>query len=217
MPVVNQFNNTQFNKDLEFWKNLFRITLVVEKFVLTTESKQEITDSTSVIIKLENRHNEKLYIIKYLMQGFDYIIKMSIKDPKAMELLHYDGFKKNNNPFIIQTIISIATDLTNARSNIPTPSLFFVLFRLQLFLLCELDEKEVQDAKHGIRMLALLSNDIRHNRVPKPTFKTESEDTIMSQARVFYTLAKLFVKIEEKQYNLVPIITAILRKSFASV
>ena len=215
--VVNQINNTQFNKDLEFWRNLFRITLMVEDFIMATETKKDDPVSginQSAIIKLENSHNEKLYIAKYLMQGFDYIIKMSIKDPKAMDLLHYDGFKKDNNPFILQTIISIATDLTNAKSNIPTPSLFFVLFRLQLFLMCELEEKEIQEAKHAIRMLALLSNDIRHNRVPKPIFKTEQQqEDSMSQARVFYALAKLFVKIEQKQYSLIPIITAILRKN----
>lgn len=216
--IVNQINNTQFNKEQDFWRNLFRITLLVENFILTSDdTKFESPQLEGTIIKLDNTHNEKLYIVKYIMQGFDYIIKMSIKDPKAMDLLHYDGFKKNNNPFIIQTIMNIAADLTTTKSNIPTPSLFFVLFRLQLFLLCELDEKEIQEAKHSIRMLALLSNDIKHTRVPKPTFKTENDENEISQARVFYALAKLFVKIEQKQYSLIPIITAILRKNQRSL
>ncbi|KAG2378989.1 hypothetical protein C9374_007627 [Naegleria lovaniensis] len=66
-------------------------------------------------------------------------------------------------------------------------------------------------------MLALLSNDIKHTRVPKPTFKTENDENEISQARVFYALAKLFVKIEQKQYSLIPIITAILRKNQKSL
>ncbi|KAL9647552.1 hypothetical protein ABK040_006908 [Willaertia magna] len=238
--IIARINNTELNKDLEFWRNLFHMSIAIEDFILSTDTKAEeqnegkkspavnedtnnagesssttVPSSPSIapVIKLEHVHEEKIGIVKYIMQGFDHIIKMSIKDSKAMDLLHYDGFKKSNSPFILQTILNIANDFTNAKSALPTPSYFYILFRLQLYLLSELDEKEINDGKHLIRMLALLSNDIQHTRVPKPSFKSDIQEDSVSQIRVLYTLAKLFVRYEEKQLNIIPIITALLRKN----
>lgn len=208
--VVNYINKIEADKEKEFWRNLFHIIRIVEETILVKALNNKYDES-------EDYHQKQIFerqiqVIKYIVLGFDYLIKMSLKEYKVMEILHYTGFGRSTK-FGFQTIINLASDLTANKGYIPERTLFSILFRMQLFLLKHLDEKTIVSEVHFIRTMALLCQDIDHTRVPKLIFKNEVTDADTTNRRSYYILASLIHRIlTYQQYNLVPIAQAVVRK-----
>jgi WD40 repeat protein len=210
--VVGYINKIEADKDKEFWKNLFHIVKIIEDTVLvkTLGSNLDMSNARNAEI-----FEKQIQLIKYLVLGFDYLIKMSLKEYKVMEILHSPNFSKGGR-FGLQTIINLANDFTSGRGNIPERTFFSMIFRMQLFLLKYLDDKTIADEKHIIRLMALLCQDIEHTRVPKPIFKTEVTDADTNHRRSYYVLASLLTRVlNQQQFNIAPVTKALLRKKKA--
>lgn len=211
--VVNYINKIEADKEKEFWRNLFHIIRIMEDFIVVKALANKYDESDDP--RQREIFDRQVQVIKYIVLGFDYLIKMSLKEYKVMELLHYTGFAKSNK-FGLHTIINLASDFTANKSYIPEKSMFTILFRMQLFLLKYLDEKTIISEVHFIRTMALLCQDIDHTRVPKLMFKTEVTDADTNNRRSYYVLASLIHRIlTYQQYNLVPIAQAVVRKKKA--
>lgn len=198
--LMNEMGRADVNKDNPFWENVFHIASFVEEFTLNGEKNNTV-------------FLEQVNIIKYFTIGFDLLLKRSLKEMKAMEILHHQGYKESNT-FSLETIQNIVTDLTsNSKNTLPSPSLFVILFRLELFLLKNLDSNELSDNKHVIRLLALLCMDIEHSKVPKPQWKGDVTDTDQHTQRLYYILAKLMEEVDKSNYSVVPVLKAVMRKN----
>lgn len=197
--LVKLINKMDFNKQHPFWENTFHIATMVEEYILT-----DVSQSKSI-------YGEQLDIVSYLLMGFDFLIKLSVKNKEAMEILHCQYYQeKSKFNLSIKTIIDFA-NIVNTKNSLPEQSLFTVLFRLGLYLLKHLPPNKINESRHYIRVLALLANDIEHPKVPIPKNKLENEKEF-EVPRVLYIIAKLLVCMEEKQSNTIPIIKAVLRK-----
>src|SRR5690606_7755533 len=147
--------------------NMYHFAQMVEEYIITERSKDVMM------------FNEQLNIVSNTVASFDFIIKSSVKNEKAMEILHCEEYA-NEKPKIVQAILDLANDafanLSQQNSVLPEQSLLKVLFRLKLLIISNLSTKEITNANHLIRLMALLSRDLIHSKVPEPKFVTPDKD-----------------------------------------
>jgi len=202
-PQISEFmrsDNVKMSKDCPFWENLFYFCQHVEELVLydTNQSLKERVDLSCAIMTMT-----------------DFIIKKSIKNKSIMEILHCQFGKKKG--FSFRSILDVAQEVTGMSQKyvaLMEPTLFVILFRLQLFLLEHLDQERITRENHTIRILALCCMDIELEQVPEPPF-TQTEvgiDQETAHQRMYYIIAQLFTRIDNGQHNLISVVKPVLIK-----
>jgi hypothetical protein len=176
--------NVKLKRDEYFWNNLFQFLRLIEEIHFEYELKNE---------KIERN------LLLNTLKLFDFLIKKSVRVSEAMIILHNQEYDSSK----FTTIVKGFFTPFSSKLTFPSQSMFSILLRFQLNCLKFLSKEEIEKERHDFRLLALLMNDIKHERVPKIEWKSNFFTDEMIHQRIYYSLSRLFIGLEQNEMNLV--------------
>jgi hypothetical protein len=182
--IEGNLKSVKLKRDEYFWNNLFQFLRLLEEIHFEYEVKNE---------KIEKN------LLLNTLKLFDFLIKKSVKVSEAMIILHSQEYDSSK----FTTIVKGFFTPFSSKLTFPYQSMFSILLRFQLNCLKFLSKEEIEKERHDFRLLALLMNDIKHERVPKIEWKSNFFTDEMNNQRIYYSLSRLFLGLEQNEVNLV--------------
>ena len=197
--LINNFaGDSAWNKDNESFCNIYQCLRFIEDFLF------EIT------LREDPVSEQKLSMFNMLLKSFDPLVKASVKDSRAMSVLHCLAYEQRN-ASIFQSLIDF-TPWKNSNVATIRNSIFGSLLRTELFMIQWLSPQDIASGLHLIRLAGLLVMDIDSDKV-KIQWKEQIFESAMDTQRILYSLSKLFHSLEKRVVEIVPLTKAMLRKN----